>query len=525
MDVSNINLPPPSLISTIRTVPSLVVLLLPLLFSIPPFKQLGNRLALFSSDFVTLRSLIPPEPATAAQKADEQARRPQAWKEFVLAALSLAEAAAWTAITGWKILQFADGNDVTLRDALLSVGMVAVWLGIFSSFAFRPLTTPPWSVLITVVLLFLVSAWTIGQAWYIQTITGFLPSWASSGRITLELVNLGATAGIISVLGSLKLAPPEVLSRLPQVAPDDNVTLFSWMTFSWVDSFIRYGNSQELEPEDLPPLSMTQQTAIVFEKFRQVTTSKLVNKLFLVNKLDMALDASLTLVSVVLNYAGPFFLNRILEGLDIRSREAMSRAYVFALFALFASISKALVDLLHLWHSRRAAVRIKAELTAAVYDKALRRKDASGIVSKTGSEGKEKDGKQEKMSNADSGKVVNLMSGDTTRIANTVSGAYFIYSAPFEILVASIFLYNILGWSAFAGIVVLAVAAPLNSLVSSRSVKITQDLLKARDKRIGVMNELIGAIQFIKFFAWIEQWKGRAAEARSNEMKQMIRSY
>lgn len=44
----------------------------------------------------------------------------------------------------------------------------------------------------------------------------------------------------------------------------------------------------------------------------------------------------------------------------------------------------------------------------------------------------------------------------------------------------------------------LVVAAPLNSLVSSRSVKITQDLLKARDKRIGVMNELIGAIQFIK---------------------------
>ncbi|KGB75304.2 ATP-binding cassette transporter [Cryptococcus deuterogattii R265] len=524
MDVSKIDPPSPFLISTIRTVPSLIVLLLPLLFSIPPFKQLGDRLAPVFSDFVTLRSLVPPEPATSAQKADEQARRPKAWKGFVLAAFSLAEAATWTGITGWKILQLAQGDGTTLRDTLLSIGMVVVWLGIFSIFAFRPLTTPPWSILIISILLFVVSAWAIGQAWYIRTITGFLPSWASSGRITLEFLNIGATATIILVLGSLKLASPEVLSRLPQVAPDDDVTLLSWMTFGWVDSFIRYGNSQELEPEDLPLLSMTQQTRIVSEKFRQAATSKLVYKLFLANKLDMALDGSLTLVSVILNYAGPFFLNRILQGLDTRSREAMSRAYVFALFALFASVSKALVDLLHLWHSRRAAVRIKAELTAAVYDKALRRKDASGIVSKTGAEDKESDGKQEKMSNADSGKVVNLMSGDTTRIANTVSGAYFIYSAPFEILVASIFLYNILGWSAFAGIVVLAVAAPLNSFVSSRSVKITQDLLKARDKRIGVMNELIGAIQFIKFFAWIEQWKGRAAEARSNEMKQMIRS-
>ncbi|KIR42549.1 ATP-binding cassette transporter [Cryptococcus deuterogattii 99/473] len=473
MDVSKIDPPSPFLISTIRTVPSLIVLLLPLLFSIPPFKQLGDRLAPVFSDFVTLRSLVPPEPATSAQKADEQARRPKAWKGFVLAAFSLAEAATWTGITGWKILQLAQGDGTTLRDTLLSIGMVVVWLGIFSIFAFRPLTTPPWSILIISILLFVVSAWAIGQAWYIRTITGFLPSWASSGRITLEFLNIGATATIILVLGSLKLASPEVLSRLPQVAPDDDVTLLSWMTFGWVDSFIRYGNSQELEPEDLPLLSMTQQTRIVFEKFRQAATSKLVYKLFLANKLDMALDGSLTLVSVILNYAGPFFLNRIL---------------------------------------RRAAVRIKAELTAAVYDKALRRKDASGIVSKTGAEDKESDGKQEKMSNADSGKVVNLMSGDTTRIANTVSGAYFIYSAPFEILVASIFLYNILGWSAFAGIVVLAVAAPLNSFVSSRSVKITQDLLKARDKRIGVMNELIGAIQFIKSLVSVQRIEDFLAE-------------
>ena len=54
------------------------------------------------------------------------------------------------------------------------------------------------------------------------------------------------------------------------------------------------------------------------------------------------------------------------------------------------------------------------------------------------------------------------------------------------------------------------------------------------------MTELIGAIQvgllsfwsacqslhvtqFIKFFAWIEQWKNRAAEARKKEMQTMVR--
>jgi hypothetical protein len=50
-------------------------------------------------------------------------------------------------------------------------------------------------------------------------------------------------------------------------------------------------------------------------------------------------------------------------------------------------------------------------------------------------------------------------------------------------------------------VVVLIIAVPLNSFVSKRSIAITQDLLKARDKRISVMTELIGAITFIKVCA------------------------
>ena len=96
------------------------------------------------------------------------------------------------------------------------------------------------------------------------------------------------------------------------MAPDDRVTLFSWLSFSWIDAFIRFGNTQELEPEDLPDLSPTMQTAYLFERFRQLQGSSLLGRIFWANKLDLALDALLTLVSVVLNYASPFFLKRIL---------------------------------------------------------------------------------------------------------------------------------------------------------------------------------------------------------------------
>lgn len=58
----------------------------------------------------------------------------------------------------------------------------------------------------------------------------------------------------------------------------------------------------------------------------------------------------------------------------------------------------------------------------------------------------------------------------------------------------SIHLLRLLGLSAFAGFVVLVVGWPLNNLVANRSVRIYKGLSTARDKRMGVLNELISAV-------------------------------
>lgn len=53
---------------------------------------------------------------------------------------------------------------------------------------------------------------------------------------------------------------------------------------------------------------------------------------------------------------------------------------------------------------------------AAIYDKALRRKDASGVIGGKEKIEDEKDEKKEdeKKSNADSGKIVNLMASESS---------------------------------------------------------------------------------------------------------------
>jgi len=64
----------------------------------------------------------------------------------------------------------------------------------------------------------------------------------------------------------------------------------------------------------------------------------------------------------------------------------------------------------------------------------------------------------------------------------------------------------------------------LPRLLARRSISISKGLLAARDKRMGVLNELLGAIKFIKFFAWEERWTQRTMDARKKELSWMVKS-
>src|ERR1700761_6847530 len=84
-------------------------------------------------------------------------------------------------------------------------------------------------------------------------------------------------------------------------------------------------------------------------------------------------------------------------------------------------------------------------------------------------------------------------------------------------------LYGLLGVSAFAGVAVLIVATPLNHFLTKRAFKIQKGVLAARDKRMGVLNEILTGMKFIKFFAWEGKWVDRAEDARKNEIKWLIK--
>ena len=186
------------------------------------------------------------------------------------------------------------------------------------------------------------------------------------------------------------------------MSPEDYTSLWGWASFLWVKPLIDKGTYETLNEDDVWNLSPTMQARAIYKKFSSMKKPTLLRWLWAANSMDLILDFSLTYISVIFNYLGPFFLKRIIDALDVREGEdeqtrfkKVSQAYIYAFLAFLCTIARGEADLQHLWFGRRAATRIKSNLMTAIYDKALKRKDFSGIIDKDAAKAKNADPKKE----------------------------------------------------------------------------------------------------------------------------------
>ncbi|EKM76533.1 hypothetical protein AGABI1DRAFT_122491 [Agaricus bisporus var. burnettii JB137-S8] len=470
------------------------------------------------------------------------------WRTTVIAFVGVVET-LWHLGYGCYLLY---ENSRNLWGGIRALTSSIAWLYTVIRPVARPTLTPPFDVLAIYISLFFGTTMEFAGYIYDHNVYDIpLPSGLVLAGFGISLLAIMAVLGVVF---GMPLAIPSDGIKKEDIGRtetrEDYATLMEWVTFSWIYPLVRKGRNATLDEKDVWNLSPSLQSRPVFLKFSQMQRPTLLRRLWAANSLDLILDFLLAVVSVFFNYASPFFLNRILSEIDNKdiSRANRSRAYKYAILAFICTVAKAQADLQHLWFGRRAATRIRSELMAAIYDKALKRKDYSGIIDKNKvrqeEEAKAAENKSSKKKSkaeatadkeksatmddpragADTGKIVNLMAGDANRISQMTSGLYFIYMNPFEIVIASVFLYQLLGWSAFAGFFVLFIGWPLNTFLGRRSVRIQKGVLAARDKRMGVLNELIGAVKFIKFFAWEDRWIERALDARSKELKWMTKA-
>lgn len=169
-------------------------------------------------------------------------------------------------------------------------------------------------------------------------------------------------------------------------------------------------------------------------------------------------------------------------------------------------------------------VRLRVQLNTILFAKTLIRKDiasssaSNGEATKGGSESNKKkddDKKDDEDDFSSKAQVMTLMTTDVDRVSDfswhifTLFGMFdtipLLYTvakptpdSPVEIAVGTFFLYKLLGVSCFYGLAVTCLFMPLNHFAGKVVVGAQDNLMKARDERVALMNEVLGGIRMLK---------------------------
>lgn len=154
------------------------------------------------------------------------------------------------------------------------------------------------------------------------------------------------------------------------------------------------------------------------------------------------------------------------------------------------------------YRSTSTGVLVRGGLITAVYSRSLR------LTSRA-------------RSTLTNGKLVNHISTDISRIDFCAGFFHMAWSSPVQMLICLILLLINLGPSALAGFGFFVLMTPVQTRVMKRMFAIRKKSMFWTDKRAKLLQELLGGMKVIKFFAWENSFLDRVADYRKREMLEL----
>ncbi|PYH98668.1 multidrug resistance-associated protein [Aspergillus ellipticus CBS 707.79] len=329
-------------------------------------------------------------------------------------------------------------------------------------------------------------------------------------------------------------------------------SLLSLATYSWLDPLIMKGYKQPLELDDVWDLTASQKAATVLEEFRRKQyQGSLVWKLCRHFYGTLLWQGAWTIFSNLFTYLPTILLRAILQYVEDPRSSTANAAWLYAILLFCSGAIQGVADGQALWIGRKLGVKLRAIIIGEIYAKALRRKAGSAVepakkqteepakdkkkgglfsfgskkkkaandpetTAGTKKESKEED--TEQMANI--GTIINLMAIDSFKVSEVGAYLHFLWaSVPVQIIIAVTLLYRLLGFSSFAGIVIMVFMMPVNLLIAKQFTKVQNRILKGTDARIHSTNEILQNIRIIKYFAWEQRFQDIVDEKRKAELK------
>jgi ABC-type multidrug transport system fused ATPase/permease subunit len=366
---------------------------------------------------------------------------------------------------------------------------------------------------------------------------------------------------------SKPFTPPTSLLR----SPEDNLTLWQWMSVSWMSPLISIGSKRQLQAEDSWSLPYEFQHHQLHEAFRQLQGT-VIRRLIYANWIDIVILTLLALLELAAQYSAPLILQQILramEDLEISKRPTVTWATVALVVRLIAAQS----GVFSLWFGRRCYERSRGEMITMLYEKTLNRKiigessrekelaqeedGANGEITHANLDVNEqtpllpssttrnkhgislygksakffakafswmpkKPSKFEQKKPASMGKLLNLMKNDVYEVAQRFWEIQTLINMPVGLILSMALVWSILGWSCLFGVGAVIIAQILNAGLARIIVGWEKHRRVATDVRLHETSHFIEAIRHLRWYNWHPSWLARVMRARQTELRLKI---
>ncbi|XP_037233759.1 multidrug resistance-associated protein 1-like isoform X2 [Falco rusticolus] len=308
-------------------------------------------------------------------------------------------------------------------------------------------------------------------------------------------------------------------------SPEENAFFFSKLTYSWFSRLISIGYKKPLERDDLFELNESDSPYSVcpnFEKqwrkeIQKSTTGfmasyikrvlfkkknfhkpSLILPLWQTFKFLLIKVAFLKVTADILAFMSPQIMKAMIMVRENRPSSYES-GYGYAIALFFVGLSQTLLHQLYQRNNMLTAVKIKTAVVGLIYKKALTLANAS-------------------RQNYTTGEIVNLMSADAQQLMEMTVNINLLWSAPFQIVMAVVFLWKELGPSVLAGVALLLLVIPVNAQIAAKVKNLKKSQMRYSDQRVKLLSEMLHGIKILKLYAWEPAYQRKLMSIREHEV-------
>ncbi|CAJ1079463.1 multidrug resistance-associated protein 4 [Xyrichtys novacula] len=302
--------------------------------------------------------------------------------------------------------------------------------------------------------------------------------------------------------------------------PSASANLLSKIFFCWLNPLFKLGYERRLEEDDMYKVLPEDSSERLGEELqdywnREVQqAAKDLRPPSLTKALVKCYWRSYSLIGVyifvqeVFKLIQPLLLGKMIEYFeryDPTDTAGVHEAYCYATGISLSTITLTVLHHLYFYSVQRAGMKIRVAMCHMIYRKALFL-DSKALAKTT------------------TGQIVNLLSNDVNKFDEMTLYLHFMWIVPLQAATVLILLMYAIGPSCLAGMAVLFILMPLQTMFGHLFSSLRAETAVLTDDRIRTMNEVISGIRVIKMYGWEKPFAALVHEVRRLEISKIMKS-